>query len=98
MNFVDPEISIYLGLGWVKTLPGPSAAATCLTFKTPPADSLYEGIPQILFFWIYKIQSPCFLFWNFTEHCAQQRKATAHYLSLALPGVLPTEVNLLNLQ
>ena len=30
-------------------------AATFLTFKTPPAVSLYAGIPQILFFWIYKI-------------------------------------------
>ena len=37
---------------------GPSAAATCLTFKTPLAASLYVGIPQILFIWIYKIQSP----------------------------------------
>ena len=44
-----------LRLGQVR---GPSAAATCLTFKTPPAASLYAGIPQILFFWIYKIQSP----------------------------------------
>ena len=41
---------------------GPSAATTCVTFKTPPAASLCAGIPQILFFWIYKIQSPspCF--------------------------------------
>ena len=39
------------------TLSGPSAAATCLTFKTQPAASLYTGIPQILFFWIYKILS-----------------------------------------
>ena len=27
LNFVDPEISIYSGLGQVKTLSGPSAAA-----------------------------------------------------------------------
>ena len=32
------------------------------TFKTPPAASLYAGIPQILFFWIYKIQSPSLCF------------------------------------
>ena len=37
---------------------GLNAAPTCLTFKTPPAASLYAGIPQILFFWIYKIQPP----------------------------------------
>ena len=47
---------------------GPSAAATCLTFKIPPAASLYAGIPQILFFWIYEIQSPFALFWNFAGH------------------------------
>ena len=41
---------------------GLSAAATCLTFKTPPAASLYAGIPQILFFWIHKIQSPSLCF------------------------------------
>ena len=48
----------------------PSAAATCLTFKTPPAASLYVGIPQILFFWIYKIQSPslCFGIFQGIEH------------------------------
>ena len=39
-------------------LSGLSTAATCLTFKTPPVASLYAGIPQILFFWINKIQSP----------------------------------------
>jgi len=38
------------GLGKVMTLSGPSAAAT-------PTASLYVGIIQILFFWIYKIQS-----------------------------------------
>ena len=27
LNFVNPEIGIYLGLCWVKTLSGPSAAA-----------------------------------------------------------------------
>ena len=41
---------------------GPSAAATCLTFKTPPAASIYAGIPQILLFLIYKIQSPSLCF------------------------------------
>ena len=29
---------------------GPSAAATCLTFKTPPAASLYAGIPIDIIF------------------------------------------------
>ena len=37
---------------------GPSAAATCLKFKTPPAASLYEGIPQILFFGSTKFNPP----------------------------------------
>ena len=49
--------ALRLGQAW-----GPSAAATCLTFKTPPAASLHAGIPQILFFWIYKIQSPSLCF------------------------------------
>ena len=40
------------------TLSGPSDATTCLTFKTPPAASPYAGMPQVLLFWIYKIQSP----------------------------------------
>ena len=50
-------------------LSGLSTAATCLTFKTPPVASLYAGIPQILFFWIYKIQSPSRfgIFWGI-EH------------------------------
>ena len=65
------------------TLSGPSAArglsaaATCLTFKTSPAASLYAGIPQILFLWIYKIQSPSLCF----GICAQQKMANAfHFL------------------
>ena len=51
-------------------LSGLSTAATCLTFKTPPVASLYAGIPQILFFWINKIQSPplCFGIFRGSEH------------------------------
>ena len=40
------------------TLSGLSAAATCLTLKTPPAASLYAGIPQILFSGSTKFNSP----------------------------------------
>ena len=57
---------------------GPSAAATCLTFKTPPAASLYAGIPQILFFWIYKIQSPSLYFGIFRTMRAQHKMANAN--------------------
>ena len=63
MTLSGPSAAASTGLG-------PSAAATCLTFKTPPADSLYAGIPQTLFFRIYKIRSPslCFeIFWGI-EH------------------------------
>ena len=61
------------------TLSGPSAAATCLIFKTPPAASLYAGIPQILFFWIYKIKSPSLCFVILRGICAQQKMANAEY-------------------
>ena len=47
---------------WLEQARGTSAAATCLKFKTPPAASLYVGIPQILIFWIYKIKSPSLCF------------------------------------
>ena len=54
---------------WLWQARGLSAAATCLTFKSPPAASHYAGISQILFFWIYKIQSLSLsLFWNLTGH------------------------------
>ena len=53
---------------------GLSAAATCITFKTPPAAST---IPQILFFWIYKIQSPSLYFEILQGMCAQNKMANA---------------------
>jgi len=45
--------------------------------KTPPAACLYTGIPQILFFWIYKIQSPSLSFGVLRGMRAQHRMANA---------------------
>ena len=42
MTLSEPSAAARTGLGM-------SAAATCHTFKTPPAASLYAGIPRILF-------------------------------------------------
>ena len=63
---------------------GPSAAATCLTFKTPPASSLYAGIPKILSFWIYKIQSPSLCFGILRGIRAQHRMANTFRLTIIL--------------
>ena len=52
-------------------------ARTCLTFKTPPAASSTQAIPQIFFFWIYKIQSPSLCFGILRGMCAQHRMANA---------------------
>ena len=57
-----------------------SAVATCITFKTPPAASFYSGIPQILFFWIYKIQSPSLCFGILQGMRAQNKMANAQTL------------------
>ena len=59
-NFYDWKAPKKSSLYWFQART--KSAATCLTFKTPPAASLYAGIPQILFFGIYKIQSPSLCF------------------------------------
>jgi len=59
------------------TLSGLVTAATCLTFKTPPCcQSLRRHSTDIIFLDLQN-SIPLSLFWNFTEHCAQQRMATA---------------------
>ena len=77
--FIQGQVRLRHFLGRVLRLGqerGPSAAARCLTFKTPPVTSLYAVIPQILFFWIYKMQSPS-LFGILRGMCAQQKMANA---------------------
>ena len=65
---------------------GPSAAATCVTFKTPPAASLCAGISQILFFWIYKIQSP--------SPCFGILRRIAHNLNPTLPSSVSSVIKM----
>ena len=51
----------------VNTLSGPSSAATCLAFKTPPAASLRRHSTDIYFLDLQN-SIPLSLLWNFPEH------------------------------
>ena len=59
---------------------GPITTATCLKFKTPPAASLYAGIPPILFFWICKIQTPSLCFGILRGMCVQQKMVNPYII------------------